>query len=142
MTKKAATPPDTTESEQELAVLMSLMIWKVRHSLPALVIQITQADREAFKQSLEYNEQTVKLNIEDRNGTTLIHLTDEKTGDQIIATENNEADLDRAQDAANLRMLKQSAPTVVRQLQFDLAQGTISNATIEEACNTLLALSK
>ena len=55
---------------------------------------------------------------------------------------NNEADLDRAQAAANMRMLKQSAPTLVRQLQFDMAQGTLSNSTIEEACNTLLALAK
>ena len=137
MNKKEATPAVDDQTE-----LMALMIWKVRHSLPALVIQITPADREAFKQSLNYNEQTLKLNVEDRNGTTLIHLTDEKTGDQIIATENNEADLDKAQAAVNLRMIKQSAPTLASQLRYDIAQNTISNATIEEACNTLLALSK
>lgn len=122
--------------------LMALMIWKMRHNLPALVIQITPADREAFKQSLSYNEQTVKINVEDRNGTTLIHLTDARTGDQIIATENNEADLDRAQAAKDLRMLKQSAPELANRLRYDVQQGNMSHALIEEACAALTVLAR
>jgi len=134
MPKKPAAP-DQNE-------LMALMIWKMRHSLPALVIQITPADREAFKQSLSYNEQTVKVNVEDRNGTTLIHLTDVRTGDQIIATENNEADLDRAQAAKDLRMLKQSAPELANRLRYDVQQGNMSHALIEEACTALTVLAR
>jgi hypothetical protein len=122
--------------------LIALILWKVRHSLPALVIQITPADRAAFQQSLDYNEQTLNLNVEDRHGTTLIHLTDEKTGDQIIQNENNEADLDRAEAAKKLRMLKQNAPELVKQLKHDLNQGTISEDLLDEVCNALVTLSR
>lgn len=128
------------QAEQERRNQMALMIWKVRTALPALVIQITPADREAFQQSLDYNEQKCKLNIEDRNGTTLIHLTDETTGDQIIATENNEKDLDKAQAAANLRQLKGAAPGLATALRSHLASGTMSDSLIQEACDTLTAL--
>jgi hypothetical protein len=122
--------------------LIALILWKVRHSLPALVIQITPADRAAFQQSLDYNEQTLNLNVEDRHGTTLIHLTDEKTGDQIIQNENNEADLDRAEAAKKLRMLKQNAPELVKQLKHDLNQGTISEDLLDEVCAALVTLSR
>jgi len=122
--------------------LIALILWKIRHHLPALVIQITPADREAFQQSLDYNEQTLKLNVEDRKGTTLIHLTDEKTGDQIIQNENNEADLDRAEAAKNLRMLKQNAPELGKQLKHDLNQGTISEDLLDEVCNALVTLAR
>lgn len=122
--------------------LIALMLWKVRHHLPALVIQITPADREAFQQSLDYNEQTVKLNVEDRHGTTLIHLTDEKTGDQIIQNENNEADADRAEAAKKLRMLKQNAPELAKQLKHDLNQGTISEDLLDEVCSALVTLAR
>jgi len=121
---------------------IGLILWKMRHHLPALVIQITQADREALKQSLGYNEQTVKLNVEDRHGTTLIHLTDEKTGDQIICTENNEADLDRAEAAKKLRMLKQSAPELAAQLKHDLNNGNISESLLDEVCSALVTLGR
>jgi hypothetical protein len=122
--------------------LIALILWKVRHHLPALVIQVTPADRAAFQQSLDYNEQTLKLNVEDRHGTTLIHLTDEKTGDQIIQNENNEADLDRAEAAKKLRMLKQNAPELGKQLKHDLNQGTISEDLLDEVCNALVTLAR
>lgn len=147
MTKTAAAPKDTTRFDMQQVIdadreLMALMLWKMRHSLPALVIQITPADREAFKQSLNYNEQTVKVNIDDRGGTTLIHLTDQKTGDQIICTENNEADLDKAQAMANLRMIKQTAPDLASRLLSDTAQGNMNSSLIEEACRSLVALAR
>jgi len=122
--------------------IISLLIWKMRHSLPALVVQITQADREAFKQSLEYNEQVVKVNVEDRHGTTLVHLTDEKTGDQIIVTENNEADLDKGEAAKRLRMVKQSAPDLANQLRRDIASGSWADSMIEEVCAALVTLGR
>lgn len=121
--------------------IMQLMIWKMRHSLPAPVIQITQADREAYRQSLEYNEQKPVLNIEDRKGAILIHLTDDK-GDQLIFTENNEADLDKAEAANKFRLLKQNAPMLASQIRSDLSQGTISQDTLEDACRTLEALGR
>lgn len=124
------------------AEIIALLIWKMRHSLPALVVQITQADREAFKQSLEYNEQVVKVNIEDRHGTTLVHLTDEKTGDQIIVTENNEADLDRGDAAKRLRMVKQSAPELANQLRHDLASGSWADSLVDEVCAALVTLGR
>lgn len=122
--------------------IIALLIWKMRHSLPALVVQITKADREAFRQSLEYNEQTVKVNVEDRHGTTLVHLTDEKTGDQIIVTENNEADADKGDAAKRLRMVKQSAPELANQLRRDLASGSWADSMIEEVCATLVTLGR
>lgn len=122
--------------------IIALLIWKMRHTLPALVVQITQADREAFQQSLDYNEQTVKVNVEDRKGTTLIHLTDEKTGDQIIVTENNEADADRADAAKALRMVKQSAPELANQLRRDIASGSWADSMIEEVCAALVTLGR
>lgn len=139
-----------TEAARELAVMaaresdeiIALLIWKMRHSLPALVVQITQADREAFKQSLEYNEQVVKVNVEDRHGTTLVHLTDEKTGDQIIVTENNEADLDKGEAAKRLRMVKQSAPDLANQLRRDIASGSWADSMIEEVCSALVTLGR
>lgn len=122
--------------------IIALLIWKMRHTLPALVVQITQADREAFKQSLDYNEQTVKVNVEDRKGTTLVHLTDEKTGDQIIVTENNEADADRADAAKVLRMVKQSAPELAARLRHDLASGSWADSLVDEVCQTLVTLGR
>lgn len=122
--------------------IIALLIWKMRHSLPALVVQITKADREAFRQSLEYNEQTVKVNVENRHGTTLVHLTDEKTGDQIIVTENNEADADKGDAAKRLRMVKQSAPELANQLRRDLASGSWADSMIEEVCATLVTLGR
>lgn len=140
MTKKAAAPK-AVDSQANLLDLMALMIWKMRHHLPGPIIQITQADKLAMDQSLAYNEQTLKVNIEDRNGTTLIHLTDTE-GNQIIATENNEADLDRAQAAANLRQHRQTvqelAPLVVNQARM----GDMSLSTIEDLCNAALAIAK
>jgi len=126
----------------ELRDLMALMIWKTRHYLTGPLIQITEKDREAFKQSLDYNGQTVKVNAEDRNGTTLIHLTDPESGDQIVFTENNEADLDKAQAAAALRSIRQNAPNLAFQLRGDMSRGVFSDATIEEACRALEALAK
>jgi len=128
-------------TEQELKDLMALMIWKMRHSLPAPVIQIMPADREAFQQSCDYNEQKPLVIIEDRKGAILIHLADDK-GDQIVFTENNEADLDKAQAANKFRLLKQNAPMLASQIRSDLNQGTISNDTLEDACRTLEALGR
>lgn len=122
--------------------IIALLIWKMRHSLPALVVQITPADREAFRQSLEYNEQVVKVNIEDRKGTTLVHLTDEKTGDQIIVTENNEADLDKGEAEKRLRMVKQSAPELAARLRHDIQSGSWADSMIEEVCQTLVTLGR
>lgn len=119
--------------------IIALLIWKMRHSLPALVVQITQADREAFAQSLAYNEQAVKVNIEDRHGTTMVHLTDEK-GDQIIVTENNEADADKGDAARNLRMIKQAAPELAARLRRDTQSGAWADSLIDEVCAALVEM--
>ncbi len=145
MSTKVATvkkAPATDAAPQNLLDLMALMIWKVRHSLPALVIQITPADRQALQDTLTYNEQTVKLNIEDRNGTTLIHLTDSKTGDQIIATENNEADLDKAQAAANLRQQRQTVIELAPAVLNSARSGDMSLSLIEDLCNAAVAVAR
>ncbi len=128
-------------TEDFLREHIALMLWKMRHNLPALVIQITPEDRDAMQQSLDYSEQTVKVNIEDRNGTTLIHLTDAKTGDQIQPYENNEKDLYKAQAAANLRQIKQTLPDLAAQVLNSARQGDMSLSMIEELCQgvTLLA---
>mgnify|MGYP006935515011 CR=1 FL=1 len=125
----------------ELKDLMALMIWKMRHFLPTPLIQIMPADRVAFQQSCEYNEQKPLVMIEERKGATLIHLMDDK-GDQIIFTENNEADLDRAEAANKFRLMKQNAPMLASQIRSDLSQGTISQDTLEEACRTLEQLGR
>lgn len=122
--------------------LIKLLLWKMRHQLPALVVQISPEDVEAMRQSLEYNEQTAKLNIEQRAGSTFIHLTDEKTGDQIIATENNQADLDKAQHAAKLRQIRQSIPELANQVLNQARTGDMSLSMIEDLCNGAVALAK
>lgn len=132
-----ASPENSTET-----AIIALLVWKMRHSLPAMVVQITPADREAFKQSLAYNEQTVKVNIEDRHGTTMVHLTDEKTGDQVVVTENNEADADRGEAARNLRMVKQSAPELAARLKRDIASGSWADSMIDEVCSALVAMGR
>lgn len=121
--------------------LVPLMIWKVRHHLDGPIIRIDPKDREAFQQSLDYNEQKCRVNIEDRKGATLIHLTDDN-GDQIIFTENNEADLDKAQTATKIKYVKQTAGQLAAQIRSDLAQGVMSQYTLMEACNTLDMLGK
>ena len=130
------------EPAVDLQDLMALMVWKMRHHLPALVVQITPADRKALRDTLEYNEQTVKVNIEDRNGTTLIHLTDARTGDQIIATENNEADLDRAQAAAKLRQQRQSILELAPPVLNSARSGDMSLSMIEDLCNAAVAVAR
>lgn len=125
----------------KLHELMALMIWTQRHHLPGPIIRIEQRDREAFKKSLEYNEQAVRVNIEDRKGATLIHLTDDN-GDQIVFTESEEFDLDKKLAADRLRMIKQNASSVAAQIRSDIANGVMSNDTLMEACNALDALGR
>ena len=107
----------------------------------AQIIRIEQRDREAFKKSLEYNEQAVRVNIEDRKGATLIHLTDDN-GDQIVFTESEEFDLDKKLAADRLRMTKQNASNIAAQIRSDIANGVMSNDTLMEACNALDALGR
>lgn len=130
------------EKQEDALQMLGLVVWKFRHQLPALVVQITPADRKGLKDSLGYNEQTMKVNIEQRGENTLIHLTDWETGNQIIATENNEADLDRAQSKANLMAIRQNAPQLVAQLRNDVATGNFSTSIVEEACQALEILSR
>lgn len=146
MPKKATKPEAVTAQLAGAKAFDTLdviaqMIWKMRHSLPGPVIQITAMDRQAFKDSLNYNEQQVKVVIEDRNGSTLVHLTDQ-TNNQIIFTENNEADLDKAQAAASARQVKQSVPGLISRLRNELATGDFANSTVEEALLALSTLSK
>jgi len=127
--------------QQDLAML-AMLVWKFRHHLPALVVQVTPADIKGLQDTLAYNGQTLQVNVDQRGENILIHLTDAATGDQIIATENNEADLERAQAKANRMSIKQNAPQLAAQLRNDAATGNFSTAIIEEACHALDALSR
>jgi len=130
-------PQRLPENSMELA--LACVIWKLRHHLPALVVQITPAEHQAFLDSLTYTEQSVRVNVEDRKGTMLVHLTDATTGDQIVPIENNEADLDRAQTAKRNAQLKQTAGEIGLRLHYDMMQGNFSQDTIEQACEALKA---
>lgn len=121
--------------------LIALLIWKMRHHLDGPVIRITPEDREAFQKSLAYNEQTAVVNVEDRSGTTVIHLTD-GTGDQLIFTESDERDLDRANAKRQREVLKQQIPELVRSVRTGLASGNYSEADMADLCNAAELLAK
>ncbi len=122
---------------------MQLVLWKMRHHLEgSLVIQITPKDIEAYQQSLEYNEQkNPMVNAEDRHGTIIVHVTDDK-GNQIQVNENNEEDLERGQRAKRNQYLRQQLPSWVQQVRNNNATQNFDLGLIEEVCQAAEALAR
>ncbi len=120
-----------------------LVLWKMRHHLDGnLVVRITSKDIEAFEQSLAYNDQAnPKVNVENRNGDMLVHVTDAK-GDQIQITENNEEDLERGQRAKRNQYLRQQLPGWVQQVRNNNASQNFDLGLIEEVCQAAEALAR
>lgn len=136
-------PSNITKIEDpETNNIVALILWKLRHLVKPLVIRITPDDCKAFSQSLEYNEQQPIVKIEKRAEVILVHMTDEKTGDQIIFTENNEADLEKAQASEAVLMARTEAKEVARQLRADSSSGNFSTATMDTASRLLETLSE
>ncbi len=134
--------PDA-EGLKRLTEALALTLWKLRHHLEGnLVVRITAKDIEAFKQSLDYNEQRDPVVcIDNRNGDMLVHVTDAK-GDQIQITENNEEDLERGQRAKRNQYLRQQLPGWVQQVRSNNASQNFDLGLIEEVCQVAEALAR
>jgi len=137
-------PPDHLKAvaSGSLVNLVALMFWKMRHANPDFAMTFTESDITGMQQSMDYNEQTPKLVAEARQDYVVLRVEDEKTGDMIRVSENNEADLAKGEQAKKVRRIRESASMLVATVRGELSQGVTSNDSINALCDSLLALAR
>lgn len=122
--------------------LVALMFWKLRRQYPDLAITFDERDIKGFAESLEYNQQAPKLKAEARKDYVVFRVCDEKTGDQIILSENNEEDLRRSEEAAKVRRIKEGAAMLVGNARAEASQGVNSMETVNALCDAVMTLAR
>lgn len=143
----APTPKEPTETAKLLtnqphAVIITAMLWAQRNRLDNMAMVIPDAEVEAFRKSLDYNEQKPKLVVEARNGYTVVRMEDATTGNAIVQSESDEKAQDRKEEAQRVRAAAQQARGAVEQAKLDLQSNTISNSTILELCDLVSMMAK
>lgn len=139
---KPPTETSTALASQPHAVVITAMLWNQRNRLDNMAMIIRDDDVEAFRKSLEYNEQKPKLVIEARAGFTVVRMEDATTGNAIIQSESDERALDRKEAAQRVRSAAQQARGMLEQVRADVGANTISNGTILELCELAGTLAK
>ena len=147
MTVIAPTPKEPTETAKLLtsqphAVIITAMLWHQRNRLDNMAMTIEDADIEAFRKALEYNEQKSKLVIEARHGYTVIRMEDATTGTAIVQSESDDTAQDVKEAAARIRTAAQQAKGLIEQAKADLNTHTISHSTILELCEQASIMAK
>lgn len=132
--------------------IIALLLWKNRHANPNLAVTITQADMDALKQCLEYQEAAPDVAIWRKPGAVLVGLVEKGTelkdkdgqqtsmGNAITPVENNQGDLDRANSAKALTALKEQAPLLARRLRSEDQAGICSSDTVSLCADALIRL--
>jgi len=143
----APKPKEPTETAKLLtnqphAVIITTMLWHMRNSLDNFALVIPDEQVEAFRKSLDYNEQKPKLIIEARAGFTVVRMADATTGNAIIQSESDERALDRKEAAQRVRNAAQQTRGMLDQVRADVASNTISNSTILDLCELAGTLAK
>jgi len=141
---KPKEPTDTAKmlTNQPHAVIITAMLWCIRNSLDNFAMVIADEQVEAFRKSLDYNEQKPKLIIEARHGYTVVRMEDAATGNAIIQSESTEKDQDKKEAAQKLRTAVQQSRGVIEQAKADLSTQTISNSTILDLCDLCSLMAK
>jgi len=129
----AAGPIDTT---------VALMFWKLRNQFPEFAVTISEHDIKGMTDSFTYQEQTPKLICDARKDYLVLRIADAVTGDMIRVSENNEADLQIAERARELRLIKERIPVMVAEVRMQLSQGITSQDSLSELCRMAEAVAK
>ena len=146
--KKIAPPKHLVELTKDINASIALVFWKQRNEWPEFSVTITEHDVRGFKESMKYQEQTPKLIIEAHQvskakpAVLVVRIADDRTGDQIRVSENNEADLDKAEEAKRLRRIKEQIPNMVSNALGEMSQGITSDHTIRSLCDAATALAR
>jgi hypothetical protein len=147
---KEMPPPKVPEAPEHLVKiangplvkLVTLLFWKLRRQFPEMGMTISEHDIKGLDDSLAYNEQVPKLVAEARRDYIVFRIADAKTDDMIILSENNEADLQKSEEAKRVRRIRETAGMLVGNVRAELSQGVTSNDSINQVCDALLALAK
>lgn len=154
-TKKAAPKPAYELEALTPTEVVGLMLWKNRHANPNLAVVIDENDVAGLKACLKYLKVEPQVTILHRKNSVIVAMIeagsinpDEKsptynpTGNAITPIENNEADYNKALAGKEMKRIREQAPMLAAQLRNDMAQHVLSDSTINEAADALVALSK
>ena len=164
--------PDVLELFAKLAErnpkqAIMLMFWKARHQNPEFSLNITEADLKGFTDCVNYLGVEPEVRIHRPQGLpaqapvpahgnrravpgreakppkpfVVVQMVDAE-GNAIVPIENNEKDQDDGLQAKALARTRENAPRLAAQLMNDVRSGNLSNDTITEAANSLIALAK
>ena len=154
-------------NEQDPSRALMLLFWKHRHEEQPFTVDVTAADLKAFEDCIKYLEVQPQIRVfrpqgqpahpgapatETRSAIpprpagkpkdyVVIQMVDQN-GDAFVPIENNEADLQKGQEAQRIRQVKESAAQLAQQLMSDLQTNTTSSATITEAAEALKLLAR
>lgn len=154
-------------AEDHFVSALMMVFWKARHANPEFTITVDSADLKGFQDCIQYLEVTPTIRVYRPQGLpaqeavpatgkrravpgrpakppadyVVVQMVD-KDGNSIKAVENNDADYERAGEAAKLRTIRDSAPGLAAQLEADVRSNTLSTSTILEAAAALKVLAR
>lgn len=154
-------------NEEDPSRALMLMFWKHRNDDQPFTMDITAADIKGFEDCVKYLEVQPQIRVfrpqgqpahpgapatESRSAIpprpagkpkdyVVIQLVDQH-GDAFVPIENNEADLQKSQEAQRMRRIRESAPQLAAQLVADIQANTTSTSTILEAAEALKLLAR
>jgi len=172
MAKRKAAPLDPLDAFAQEATLeperaVEMMFWLDRFRNPEFALRVTEKDLAGFRACVQYLDVRPQVTIVRPQGHpgspgraatktaraipaipaegprpyVIIQMTDAQ-GNAFKPIENNEADAQTRDRENALRRWRDKGPQLAQQLRTDMAGGTFSTATINEACSALDALAR
>lgn len=129
-----------TEQETNYESALALLLWKIRHSYPDMVVEVTADEKRQFEASLAYTKQEPHVKVVERPNKTLIVLVD-KGDNAIRACESDESEQKRAEAArARQRAHEELRQQLLPMVQAQAARGEFSQDAILTLCGHVQAI--
>lgn len=155
-------------AEADPREILALILWKDRHRNPEMAVQISEKDLKGFRDCMTYLEVTPEVVVfrpqgrpaqpaipaaGNRRGTparpaepprpfVAVNLVAKGTMNAIKPIENNEEDAQLRDAGDARRRYADRAPVIAQALMGGIASREYSTATMQEAAEALMALSR
>ena len=146
--------------------VLQLVFWKLRHKNPDMAVLITQADLEAFDQSMAYQDITPTVMVERPQGRpahegargrkitvapfagepprpfVIVAVVEKGKKNAVRAIENNQEDFDQGALLRQIAQAKGKARVLAAAVRQSAASGDFTSGTLEEAASCLELFAK
>jgi hypothetical protein len=129
--------PDLLKIEET----MCLCLWSLRFKLQDFSIHVAPADVETFRRSMEYNQQSPKLELNETTSGIFLRMCDSK-GNNITQSESSERDLEKKENFSRATMARDQVPGLIAEHMKMTEAGSSSsglNSDLYQCLQTLAA---